>query len=130
MQNYTHFEELIFQFCQRHRVGMIQPDEQLHYVIYVDDIEVRCFANSTHLYQLEELGSLPEAMDIRQMLLKRIAQQSLLDTAFSSCVLALNEDNKLVLYQRIPIERCQLADFEEAIADLVNHAEFYSELLQ
>ena len=130
MHNYTQFEELIFSFCQRYQIGMIEPDQQLRYVLYVDDMEAKCFLANQEIYLLVELGGFGgSSPDKKQLLLEQLLQNPLVSCADSNCILSLNEDNILCLYQRLPTDSCNLTGFEESRADLASRAEVFTEVL-
>ncbi|OZG74318.1 hypothetical protein BTA51_04720 [Hahella sp. CCB-MM4] len=129
MYKYAHFESLLYNFCLRHRVAMIQPDANLHYVLFVDHIEVRCFCNASSIYLQVELGVVSELSEERDQVYKHVMQQALLDSFSSGCVLSLNEKGGLTLYQRLQVDDCQLQSFEESMEMLANQVDTINSLL-
>ncbi|WP_020408646.1 CesT family type III secretion system chaperone [Hahella ganghwensis] len=130
MQHYNIFESLLFRFCQQHQVAMIQPDANLCYVLYVDNIEVHCFSNAGNIYLQVELMEAPLSPVALTQVYQHLMQQSLLDTIHATSVLSLNERGRATLFQRLVMEDCQLHDFEAAMALLANQVEIYSDILE
>ena len=129
MQKYTHFENLLFSFCQRHKVAMIQPDANLHYVLFVDNIEVRCFSDASSIYLQVEIADIPQPAGEHRELYMQLMQQSLLDCFSSNCVVSLNHKNWLTVYQKLPLDQCRLQDFEASMEALANQVDTYCESL-
>lgn len=129
MQHYTHFENLIFEFCQRNGVGLIQPDQNLNYVLYVDQIEVRCYSSASRIYLRADLGELPKSPEDQRECCKYLMQQMLLDSGCSPCVVSLNDRGRLTVHQQLTLDQCGPSDFEEGIEELANQVEVYSGIL-
>lgn len=128
MESYTNFEGLIHAFCEKHKVGLIQPDEYLQYSIYVDDFELKC-RTVTRLLLIEvDLGKLPESRLQRHSLCCQLMQHSLLEAADSRPILSMSRDDKICLYQRHPLGSCGLDDFEKIVSEIANQADMYKEI--
>ena len=129
MRDYHLFESLLFHFCRTHQIGMIRPDAQMHYSIFVDMVEIRCFATGGYICIYCDLSDIPTGYDQREIN-KQIMHQSLLDGLQSSSTVSLNAQGELTLFQRLELDNCQLHDFEASIEQLVAQAEQYQEILQ
>ena len=129
MNDYTRFESLLFGFLRKNNIGLIQPDENLQYVIYIDDYEVRCFTTAGYIFIQIDLGCLPSAVVNRQGFLKNLLQQSLLDVGDFGSAISLNKYDRLVLSSRVPLDDCGLAELEMSLSGLVNQSDIYRDLL-
>ncbi|ABC30042.1 hypothetical protein HCH_03286 [Hahella chejuensis KCTC 2396] len=129
MHTYNQFESLLFRFCQRHQIAMIRPDANLHYVVYIDNLAVRCFSQGGSIYLQVDLEELPGAGPEHTQTGKHLMQQSLLDSLQTSSVVALDQQHRVILFQTLPLDDCQLHDLETAMETLANQAEAYGGML-
>jgi hypothetical protein len=129
MNDYTRFENLLFSFCKKKSIGMIQPDENLQYIIYIDNYEVRCFTSLGDIFLQIDLGEFPRAMVNQQDFIKNLMQQSLLDIGDFMSVVSLSEQNRFVLTSRVTLHDCGLSALEMFLGELVNQSDVYKGLL-
>jgi len=130
MKNYNLFENLLFRFCEQHTVALIQPDENLHYVLFIDAIEVRCFSNCGFIYFQAELSEPTSHIAGRQHLLKHLMQHSLLAGFTTACTLSINKSGRLLIYQKRSLDEFQFYEFEAAMEGIVDQAEGYLEVIE
>lgn len=129
MNDYTGFEAVLFEFCRRHHMAMIQPNADLHYVLFIDNRDVTCYSQDGFLFMQVDSGTLAVQQQDRQRLLKQILQQSLLEMAESAVVVSTNSNDTLVLSLRLSLDHCYVADFESSLGELMNHCDMYCDLL-
>ena len=123
MLKYTHFEDLIFNYCCRHNLPMIQPDANLHYVIYVNDIEIRCFSKSSTIYLQSPLAATQGwSSDVVQSQMEMV-NSSDLKNVFPNDIGLLDTNRGQSICQEIPISQCEMADFEASIKALASQVE-------
>lgn len=125
MKQYAQLETLIFSFCQRYDVPLIQPDEHLKYTLLVDDIEIQCYLRGTNIY-IEAKYSVLKSQELLAndaSNYKKVMQHALLASKHSTAVIALSNDGSLLLSKKLPSSQWELPAFEEAIEFLVNELE-------
>jgi len=128
VQTYAYFESLIFGFCERYQISLIQPDQYLNYTLFVDGVEIKCYMQASSIVVR---AVVPEeyAMD-DQSVCKTIMKQSFYESFSSGNVVSLDDDQRITFFKKMPVDQCSLSDFENLIEAVINGVEGFREALE
>ena len=119
---------LLNEFCTRHALPDPDPDEQGHYQLGLDQVEVSLFEDLGKLYLMAEIARLPDKIDDREQLIKKSCAYLLPFLYIDECVLNLynnQSDEYLMLVSVMPDQDAMdaMEAFEARLSALVNRAE-------
>ena len=117
--------KLLHDFCVRHVLPIPEPDDQGHYHLGFDHIEVSLFEDLGKLYLMAEVAQLPEKIDERERVIKKSGAYLLPFLYIDECLLNLynNEPDEYLMLVSVMLDQDGLEAFETRLSALVNRAE-------
>ncbi len=117
--------KLLDDFCARHALPAPEPDEQGHYQLGFDNIEVSLFEDLGKLYLRAKVALLPDKIEERKQLINKSCAYLLPYLYADECVLNLydNEPDQDLILVSVMAESDGPDAFESRLAALVNRTE-------
>lgn len=117
--------KLLHEFCVRHALPLPEPDDQGHYHLGFDHIEVSLFEDLGKLYLMAEVAQLPEKLDERERVIKKSGAYLLPFLYIDECLLNLynNQPDEYLMLVSVMLDQDGLEAFETRLSALVNRAE-------
>lgn len=119
--------QLLNDFCAGHALPTPEPDENGHYQLGFDSVEISLFEDLGKLYARAEVAPLPVAAEARARLLEKACGYLFGCLYLDECILNLyhcrDEDYLVLVTVMADPDPARRDDFEQRLAALVDRAE-------
>lgn len=121
---------LIKEFAQRQQLGDMAVDGDGRYTLTFDDaLQVQCFERFELIHIVSVLGELPKQKGEVFAWLQRLLNYSLTRMKRDMATPSIDEDNRLILFERFASGPANVHDFEERLERYVNTLDEYQRFL-
>ncbi|PJE80417.1 hypothetical protein CI610_00600 [invertebrate metagenome] len=116
-------------FANHHGMDPLEAEEGRYRIVIDDIFVVECFPVSGQVYFYGEIGLLPSKIDVRESVLKQMLKKNLGLMMSQRSSLCVSQEDKLAVSFRCPLQGVTQQSVEGAVAEMVNHLEYFSDML-
>ncbi len=121
---------LMSELVQRYEIENLTADEQGRYTLtFDDDLEVQCFEKFDLIHLIASLGHLPQQQTQVADWLRHLLHYALMRLKHHTSTPTLDENNRVLLFERFETSNINSQDFEEKLEQYVNGLEEYQRFL-